>query len=144
MIALVQAHPRHVATIAKRMRAADVEECAWFGHTPREALRLGLASSQWAVTALVDGRPEAMLGVVAASVIESMGRPWMLGTDVVARHGCTLVKTGRDLVAAMLRGFRRLENEVGADNRAAVLWLERMGFTVEAGWPMRRFWMERS
>ena len=55
-------------------------ECAVFKHTPRQALRLGLANSYLSFTVLIDGKPEAMFGVVTASLIEGSGTPWLLLT----------------------------------------------------------------
>lgn len=132
-VELVAAHPRHIASIASRMRDVDKIETAALGHTPKQALRAGLSQSLWALTALVDGKPEAMLGVVAESMVESAGTPWLLGTDAVYERGRDMLVKGRDVVALMLNTFSRLGNLVSADNDAAIRLLRRWGFSVEGG-----------
>ena len=131
------------------MRAEDVRECRAFNHSPKQALRDGLAASDICLTALVDGKPEAMMGCVTVSAIEGLGRPWMLGTDEVFRHGRELVTMGPGILAGMFDSTARLENLVSSTNARAIRLLRRWGFVVEereemiGGVPFRKFWMER-
>lgn len=131
------------------MREMDRKECEAFGHSPKQALRRGLIESDWTYTALVDGRPEAMFGIVTESAIEGLGRPWMLGTDEVYRHGRDLLAIGPRVAARMLDSSRSLSNLVSAANSRAIRLLERWGFTVEeqqqviGGVPFREFWIRR-
>ena len=131
MVEIVPATPAHIGRIATRMRADDRAECAAFGLSPRDALRRGLAESTLAWTAKVDGRPEAMFGLVVVSAIEALGRPWLLGTDAVFAHGRALLAEGPGLIAAMLDSTPRLENLVSATNTRAIALLRRWGFTLE-------------
>lgn len=86
-----------------------------------------------------------MLGVAPVSVLESVGRPWMLGTDVVPRHARAIVEHGPALVAAMRSRFLRLENAVDGGNRQACRLLLWLGFRIEpaaevvGGVPFRAF-----
>lgn len=127
----------------------DRLECEALGCTPKQALRRGLTDGDWAWTALVDGKPHAMFGVVTLSAIEGMGRPWFLGTDEVYRHGREMLALGPRVVAAMLDSRRDLRNLVSAGNGRAIRLLERWGFKVEVeeqmvgGTPFREFWMTR-
>lgn len=130
MIQLVTASPAHVGRIATRMRDMDRRECAAFGRSPKDALRLGLRSSVFALTALVDGSPHAMMGVSPISVMEDKGRPWMLGTDEVMRHGRELVTMGPAIIDSLHRYFASLENLVSVENRKAIRLLAHWGFTV--------------
>lgn len=144
MIEIVPAKLTHVGPIAIRMRAVDQLECRIFGHSPKEALRLGLLSATVAWTALVDGRPEAMFGASTISLLEGTGRPWMLMTDEAERHQKALVRLGRIYTAAIHRHYEQLENWVHVDNAAAIRWLSRLGFAVGGvevirGHPMRPF-----
>lgn len=121
----------HVGPIANRMRDADRVECEAFGHQPRAALRAGLiAGKAW--TALVDGRPEAMFGVVPVNAMAGEGRPWMLGTDAIYRHGRDLLRIGPALLAGMFDSSSRLSNLVAAGNGRAIRLLKRWGFTIGA------------
>jgi hypothetical protein len=143
-VRLVPANYRHVARIANRMRAIDISECAAMGRTPRQSLRLGLMASDKAWTALVDGLPEAMFGVVVDSALTGEVTPWFLGTDEVYRHGRELLMMGPGLVAHLCDS-RRASNLVSAGNSQAIRLLKRWGFTVDEatvdmrGVPFRRF-----
>lgn len=144
MIEIVPANFRHVNTIANRMRDIDQLECRIFGHTPKQALREGLSTATIAWTALIDGRPEAMFGAQTISLIDGSGRPWMLMTDVAARHKIALLRLGRIYTDALHRHYGILYNLVHARNETSIRWLARLGFAVGGvevirGEPMRPF-----
>lgn len=149
MIELVPASPAHVGRIANRIRQVDLLECAAFGRSPKESLRLGLRASVLAGTALLDGEPIAMFGLTPVSVIEDTGRPWMLGTDAVPYCARALLTGAASLIDQMHARFSRLENVVAVENVAAVRMLQRWGFTVEqevmtvGGVEMVGFWRKR-
>lgn len=103
------------------------------GRTPKQSLRSGLMVSSKAWTALVDGLPEAMFGVVVDSVLDGHGTPWFLGSDEVYRHARELLLWGPGLVARMHDSSPRLSNIVSAENGAAIRLLRRWGFTIEEG-----------
>ena len=119
------------------------------GHTGRQALRTELLSSSICLTATVDGRPEAMLGLVVTNALCGEGSPWMLGTDAIYRHPRAMLDWGPGILAAMLDSTPRLENLVGEGNHRAIRYLRRIGFTVAkevimiAGTPFVRFSQER-
>lgn len=130
-VTLVPARALHIKPIAERMREIDRREAAAFGHGPRTALALGYHGSTLALTALVDGRPEGMLGVTPASVIESRGTVWMLGSDAILAHARELVAMAGQVLAMLHWHYRVLENHVSADNAPAIRLLRRWGFHVE-------------
>jgi len=121
----------HVGPIATRMRSADRVECAALGHSPKQALRAGLASSSPAWTALVDGRAEAMFGLVVTSALGGEGRPWMLGSDAVYAHPRAMLRRGPCFLDTMFASTPRLSNLVAADNVRAIRLLRRWGFTID-------------
>ena len=129
-VQIVGASRAHVGRIARRMRAADLEECRAKGREPAPALRYSLASSQFALTVLIDGTPHAMFGVTPYSLAESIGRPWFLGSDEVYRHPREMISQGSFIVGCMQDSFRRLENVVSAGNLPAIRMLRRWGFEV--------------
>jgi hypothetical protein len=112
------------------MRSADRLECEAFGMSPKEALRSSWRRSIYAVTAKLDGRPEAMFGLSAISMIEGRGSPWFLGTDVVTRSGRALVELGPGLLARMHATCSTLENRVARQNWAAIKMLRHWGFHI--------------
>lgn len=112
------------------MRDADRLEVGAFGKTPETALRHALASSVWALTALVDDTPEAMMGVSPKSMIEGIGVPWMLGSEKIYDHARDLVRYGPAIIGEMRRGFERLENVVHQENHRALRFLRHFGWTI--------------
>lgn len=144
MIEVVPASPAHIGTIASRIRPIDRDECAVVGMSVRDALRMGVSNSETCWTVKIDGRPEAMFGVIAVSMLEGRGRIWMLMTDDGARQHRAIVRLGHRYTAALARHYRILENHVHARNDKAIRWLSRLGFHVGPvdvirGQPMRPF-----
>lgn len=130
LIEFVPASRAHVGRIARRMRSIDRLECEAKGKEPRFALRYSMASSTFALTALLDGSPHAMFGVTPYSLVEGLGRPWFLGSDEVYRHPREMMARGLDVVEIMQDSFRRLENVISADNDRGIRMLRYWGFEV--------------
>jgi len=133
----------HVGPIATRMRDIDKLECRTFGMGPKAALRHGLLYGD-AWTVLIDGKAEAMFGVVAVNMIDGRGRIWLLMTDKAAAQHRALVRLGARYTEALHRHFAILQNDVHADNVRAIRWLTRLGYYVGPvdvvnGQPMRSF-----
>jgi hypothetical protein len=129
---LVPAEAAHIPDLAARMREWDVIECRAMGHVPAEALRDGLSRSLWALTAMVDGKPEAMLGVAPRSMIEGTGVPWMLGTEAVYGGAREFVRYGRGIISEMEWSFPVLSNFVAAGNARAIGFLRHWGWRISS------------
>ena len=127
---LIPADPEHIPRLAIAMRAMDRLEAGAFGMTPEKALRHGLVSSLWALTATVDGEPHAMMGVSPLNMIEGVGAPWMLGSERIYRHARDLARHGPGIIAEMRAGFERLENVVHIGNHRALRFLRHFGWTI--------------
>lgn len=121
----------HINTIANRLREIDREECEAMGRTGKASLWLALETSSKAWTAMVDGQPEAMFGVVVEDLLSGIGTPWFLGTDEVYRHGRELLMWGPGLLSRLSDSRLTLRNLVSSRNRRAIRLLERWGFTVD-------------
>lgn len=128
---IVPALPRHVGYLARHMREIDRTECRAMGRDPKAALRTGIASSARAWTALLDGQPHAMFGVVIESILTGEAIPWFLGTDEVYRHGRALLAIGPQVLDTMHDSRLTLRNLVSAQNDQAIRLLKRWGFTVD-------------
>jgi hypothetical protein len=130
------------------MRAIDVLECAAFGHTPRQALRLGYLGSALKWTAEAGGAPVAMLGVVPVCAMTGEGSPWLLGTRGADAVSSAFVRLAAGPLSEMAALFPRLENRAHQTNTRSLRWLSRLGFTVErevemiGGEPFVRFWRD--
>lgn len=129
-VRLVPAEWRHINAVAGRMRTVDAQECRAMGREPKQALRTAFMTSEKAWTAMVDGKPEAMFGVVVESLIDRVGTPWFLGTDAVYRHGRELLMHGPGILARMGDSSRALRNLVSSRNDRAIRLLRKWGFTV--------------
>jgi len=129
-VRLVPAEHKHIGRIANRMRAIDALECRAMGREPKQALRYALGTSSKAWTALVDGQPEAMFGVVVTSALGQEATPWFLGTDEVYRHGRELLMWGPGMLDRLCDSRWHLRNLVSACNTRAIVLLKRWGFTI--------------
>jgi len=129
-VEVVPASPAHVGVIANRMREADVLECRALGRSPKQALRLGLRASSEAWTAKVDGRPEAMFGLVVTSALGGEGTPWMLGSEEIYRHPRLMIRHGERVLRRWLDSTPTLSNYVSADNLRAIRLLRRWGCEI--------------
>lgn len=132
MIGLVEATALHIPHLAETMRSSDVREAAAMGKAPAAALRHGLLSSVWALTALEDGVPVAMLGVSPKSTIEGIGVPWMLGSDRVYDNARSMLKLAPGVFDEMRATFPRLENYVSIDNERALRFLKRWNWQISS------------
>ena len=112
------------------MREADIVECRAMGYSPKQALREGIVASSLCLTALLDGRPEAMFGLVVRSALAGEGTPWMLGTEAIYDHPRAMLRWGPGFVATMLDSTPVLSNLVAVDNVRAIRFLRWLGFTI--------------
>ena len=146
-VTIVPAQFKHVARIARHMRAVDKLECTAMGRDPKSALRNALMISEKAWTGCVDGKAEAMFGVVVNSALTREAVPWFLGTDEVYRHGRELLMWGPGIIERLRDSRYDLANLVCSQNRQAIRLLKRWGFTVAEddvivrGTPFRHFEM---
>lgn len=129
-VRLVTASPAHVGRIANRMREWDRIECAALGRTPKGALRQGIVASSLCLTAMVDGVPEAMLGLVVTNALCGEGCPWMLGTDAIYRKPRDMLRFGSVILPAMFDSTQRLSNIVARGNVRAIRMLRHWGFSI--------------
>lgn len=149
-VELVPATIEHVEPIARGMRAHDALEARAMGHSPHSALRAGLVSSVHCLTALADGQPIAMLGLVPKSLVEGLGSPWMLGTEEVYRQGRAMLRLGPPMFTLFSDSTPRMEGLVAVENARAIRMLRRWGFdvgeerTMIGGVELVTFSMERS
>lgn len=130
-VRVVPAEWRHINRIAGWMRGIDREECEAMGRSAKQALRTSFSTSCKSWTALVDGRPEAMFGVIIEDLLSGIATPWFLGTDEVYRHGRELLMWGPGFVSRMCDSRQRLQNLVSSRNSRAIRLLQRWGFTVD-------------
>jgi GNAT superfamily N-acetyltransferase len=127
--------------LAPLLRAADRAEVLALGAEPIDGLLDSLRASREAWTARADGQIICMTGVCPLTLIGSTGVPWLLGSDLVPKHGPHFLRESRRLVARWREMFPVLENRVPADYAAALRWARWMGFTVHPGQPFCKITM---
>lgn len=136
-IDIIEAGPAHVDEIAARMRRADADEVmASGGYSPGEALRLSLAKSAIAKTALFDGRPEVMFGVGDINILTQTGAPWLLATDAVHDNWPGFLRSSLQWREKLIRRYQVLANIVDERNLASIRWLRWLGFSLSDPLPL--------
>jgi hypothetical protein len=129
-VELVAPRPEHIALIASRMREWDRIEARAMGHTPAQALRLGMAASVDCYTVMIDGEPEGMIGMVPRNILEGEGAPWLLGSEAIPNNPRALMVLSRRLIAIWRDSLPKLGNLVAAENVRAIRYLRRLGFRL--------------
>lgn len=136
MLEFVAPTAAHIGELVANLRQADRVELDSGGHFDyRHCIGQSLAMSSHAVTALDGGRVVAVFGVVPLSILNGVGSPWMLGTDLVTRRRRALMQHAPAYIRTMLRAYPHLVNLVHADNQFAVRWLQRVGFVLHPAEP---------
>lgn len=147
--AVVPADLAHVERMLPIIRQADIDEL-WAANrvTPEYALTHGIRVSSDAWTGMVDGQPVCVFGVAPASMLGSIGVPWMVGTSEIDRHAKAFLRRNKAYVDRMSGLYNYLVNYVDARNLRAIGWLKWLGFEIyEAaphgvdGLPFHRFEM---
>jgi len=136
--------------LLRDLRPADRDEAeALFPGRVDWAIRESLRQSFLAWTAEDADGAVFIFGLVAASLLEGTGGPWMLGTTRTEAYPRELVRQARPYIARMLTVCPLLANYVDARNARAIRWLKRIGFTVlppepmgTAGLPFHPFYLE--
>jgi hypothetical protein len=126
----------HVASLAPRIRQADLDEI-WAASraTPARALEMGMLVSRDPKVAIVGGRVECMFGIADVALLTGKGAPWLLGTDEMVKHSVKFLRASREYLDSQLQFFSSLENYVDARNEAAVKWLGWLGFDIAPAAP---------
>lgn len=123
--------PGDADTLIRDMRECDrLEVKASAGGLWEHVLRVGLRTSLYSKTITGDGELAAIFGVAPASLVDGVGRPWLLATDVFDRHPRAVIRHCRRYIDPMLDTFPHLVNYVDARNTKTIAWLAWLGFTM--------------
>ena len=71
-----------------------------------------------------------VFGLARPTLLSPEGIPWLIGTRELPRHYSALAYEARRYIAHWQSTSTHLYNYVGTQNRASVLWLRRLGFTI--------------
>lgn len=130
-VEVVTAQQTHVADLAPKMKAGDIDECqASHGVGPEEALSISLGNSREAFSVMVDGRVEMMFGICHED--NSTGLVWMLSSeavfDLVTRK--RFLRESRRYMKRFHRLYEVIYNCVDERNFRSIMWLKRIGFKL--------------
>lgn len=131
--------PGDVELMLREMRTVDRIEARAMGLDLEQGLHQSIAQAHFARTALINGCLAAIGGCNLhpySTLLTPMAVPWLVGTDVLTRYPGVLQREARRYIAAMLEAYPHLMNVVHAENRTAVRWLQRLGFTVHPARPL--------
>lgn len=128
MIVVTRAQIRDIGAISAHARQIDIAECAAAGMTVKQAIRYGMMHGE--VYTVRGEKPMAMFGVVPRSLLTGSASVWLIATDEALKHPREWLTIGREWAAAIIRLYPRAQNRVHKDNKVAIRWLERVGFTV--------------
>ena len=97
---------------------------------PAEALARSIARARRSCATYIDGQLTAIIAVNAPSLASDTGCPWALTTTALDRPAARRAFTaGSAEVLDWVGGdFRKLWNLVASENRAAIRWLQWLGF----------------
>jgi|TARA_R110000823_G_scaffold89656_4_gene198743 hypothetical protein len=117
--------------LGPKLREADKRELkASCGYGPVTALTLSMNASDNAyVLADKDDMAVLMFGVVS-SPQDSVGVPWMLGSNGIYKHTRKLTTECKTWLEFIHKDYDLLFNYVHAENPKAIRWLQWMGFTM--------------
>jgi hypothetical protein len=136
-VEIVQARVSHIPHIAARIRPADEVELWDFACvTPAQAMYHGLNQARIAKTGFINGEAVAMFGCNTVSAVSGVGRPWLIGTDLLDKYPKTFLRRCRPGIEKMFADYKRLENYIDVRNVKAIAWLTWLGFEMGEPEPM--------
>lgn len=117
----------HVKPIAADLRVALCSSVATFGERPRLALRRALNASIYARTAMLDGKPAAMWGMVG-TLMSDRASAWLALTETALRHPVLIVREARRELAIMAASAGQLFTNIARDDERALALARNLGF----------------
>ena len=127
-----------ILELSKNARLLDVQEVsAVTNMSMLQTLEYSVKTSSLCASAYVDGKLNAILGVCpqSLSIINTVGVPWMIGTDLVTENKKVFCSEYSAIIKQMLGEYSLLQNYVDARNKPAITFLKRAGFTIDKAIP---------
>lgn len=82
------------------------------------------------------GRPVLAYGVVPDETAEGYGVCWMMGTPLIQKNPLGILRFARREIESWMREFTTIYNFVDTRNELHVRWLQILGFTLGAKFPV--------
>ena len=139
-----------IDAVSADIRREDAEEVHAEGDSVRGALERSFASSSLRFTALRDGVPVAIFGLVPDAIAGSRAVVWLLGAEGLRRIPKTFLRLSRAVIRYFLSLYPLLYNRVDARYAGTIRWLESCGASFQdplpvgpSGAPFRTFTITR-
>lgn len=128
--------PGDIEEMESKLRKEEVAEIYAAAHQdPRMCLSVSFSISSLCLTAVHEGKPFAMFGLVPDSLLGRTAQVWLLTTDDVLKVKTRFLKLSRDIIKSFLRRYSYLYNWVDARHKLSVRWLEWCGALVAPAHP---------
>lgn len=124
---IVPASPKHIRPMSRRLRAGACVTLQAYGFDPRRALHDVFLKSHYSRTALIEGKPVAMWGLLGQLLSET-AFVWLVTSDEIGRFPGLLVRETRRELAEMMQGYREFSTTVLPNDEAAVRFALYLGF----------------
>lgn len=132
LVEIIDAEPKHVSAVARRLRQEEVAEVAGAGETARHFMYRLWQKSIYRRAGFVDGEIAAVWGS-AGMLLSPVAEVWLFTTPVIDRSPLVFVKTARVEIARMLETKTRIFSACMAGcERSSRLWTA-LGFTMGEG-----------
>lgn len=134
-VTIRDAEMQDVFNLAPNVRQSDRSELWKANHRkPEQALVEGYKESIACFTVVYKGRPIAMFGIVAKTILGRIASVWFLASPEMNKMQ-HIFKHSRRFISLMLSYYSVLENYVDVENTQSIRWLKWCGFTLESPKP---------
>lgn len=124
---IVPSSVRHVRPMSKRVRAAGALAMQNYGVNPRVGLHRVFVSSNYTRTALVDGRPVAMWGVVGM-LMGDTAFVWLVLAQETGQIPRAIVREARAELQRVMDNYSHIMMTVLPDDEPSVRFALHLGF----------------
>ncbi len=124
---IVKASVRHVKPMALGMRAASWLAMQRYGGGARRAVFKAFTLSSYCRTALIDGKPVAMWGVVG-SLLDERADVWLFLSRDIGRMPLAIVREARAELGVATEQYSYLEATIVPEDEASIRFARFLGF----------------
>lgn len=133
--------PKWVDTVEMSLRLRDADKVEMRAITDMPYLDLvqyAIDRSASSKVARVNGELLCMWGIGAESMLSGVGRPWLLGTDLMYKHPHVFLNGSKQQLQSMLNQYSYLRHYVDKRNTTSIHWLKWLGFEIGKEVPLGR------
>jgi len=130
-IKIIKAELEHASYLSTRLRNNDLREVSLANSDPLEALVTPLTMKAPTYSAMVEDKPICMFGTVPEQERKHHAIVWALGSNTIFKYKKSFVKASLSMVELLQAKNKTIWNIVPEDHYDTILWLRRLGFTIE-------------